>query len=260
MTILEAAAALRAKKVSSRELTAECLRAIDARNGAYNAFLKITGESALREAAKFDAELASGVDRGPLHGIPVALKDLFCTRGVATTCASLLYKDFVPDYDCTVWEKLSAAGCVMLGKAHQHELAYGVTSNNPHYGAVRNPWNVERVPGGSSGGSGAAVTAEMAFMAMGSDTGGSIRVPAAFCNTFGLKPTFGRVSKFGALPLGYTLDHMGPLTRSARDAAVCLQAMAGRDERDETTPYRAHRFVCSRRCDFAEGRTGGRSG
>lgn len=237
MTILEAAAALRAKKVSSRELTAECLRAIDARNGVYNAFLNITRESALREAAKFDAELASGVDRGPLHGIPIALKDLFCTRGVATTCASLLYKDFVPDYDCTVWEKLSAAGCVMLGKAHQHELAYGVTSNNPHFGAVRNPWNVERVPGGSSGGSGAAVTAEMAFMAMGSDTGGSIRVPAAFCNTFGLKPTFGRVSKFGALPLGYTLDHMGPLTRSARDAAVCLQAMAGRDERDETSSF-----------------------
>jgi len=237
MTILEAAAALRAKKVSSRELTAECLRIIDAGNGAYNAFLNVTGESALREAAAFDSELERGIDRGPLHGIPIALKDLFCTRGVATTCASLLYKDFVPDYDCTVWEKLSAAGCVMLGKAHQHELAYGVTSNNPHYGAVRNPWNVERVPGGSSGGSGAAVTAGMAFMAMGSDTGGSIRVPAAFCNTFGLKPAFGRVSKFGVLPLGYTLDHMGPLTRSARDAAVCLQVMAGRDDRDETTSF-----------------------
>ncbi len=237
MTILEAARALRERAVSSRELTVECLRAIEARNGAYNAFLHVSAESALREAQTFDDELARGVDRGPLHGIPIALKDLFCTKGVATTCGSLLYKDFVPDYDCTVWEKLSAAGCVMLGKAHQHELAYGVTSNNPHYGPVRNPWNVERVPGGSSGGSGAAVTADMAFMAMGSDTGGSIRVPAAFCNTFGLKPTFGRVSKFGVLPLGYTLDHMGPLTRTVRDAAVCLQALAGRDERDETSSF-----------------------
>ena len=237
MTILEAAKALRAKSVSSRELTEQCLREIEAGNGKLNAFLTVTGPAALAAADAADRELASGHDRGPLHGIPIALKDVFCTKGIRTTCGSLLYKDYVPDYDCAVAERLAAAGTVLLGKTHMHELAYGVTSNNPHFGPVRNPWNVDRVPGGSSGGSGAAVATGMALMAMGSDTGGSIRVPGAFCNTVGLKPSYGRVSRFGVLPLDFSLDHMGPLTRTVRDAALCLQALAGRDERDETSSH-----------------------
>jgi len=242
MNILEAGAALRAGSVSARELTAHCLNRIDAGNGVLNAFLTVTRENALAGAETADKELAAGIDRGPLHGIPVALKDVFCTKGVRTTCGSLLFKDHVPDYDCAVAEKLASAGAVFLGKTHMHELAYGVTSNNPHFGPVRNPWNVDRVPGGSSGGSGAAVSAEMAFLAMGSDTGGSIRVPGAFCNTVGLKPTYGRVSRFGVMPLDFSLDHMGPLTRTVRDAALCLQALAGRDERDETS---SHAFIDS---------------
>ena len=237
MNIQEAGAALRARRVSSRELTAACLNRIERGNGKLNAFLTVTAEPALAAAEAADRELAAGMDRGPLHGIPIALKDVFCTKGIRTTCGSLLFKDHVPSYDCAVAERLAAAGGVLLGKTHMHELAYGVTSNNPHFGPVRNPWNVERVPGGSSGGSGAAVASGMAFMAMGSDTGGSIRVPGAFCNTVGLKPTYGRVSRFGVMPLDFSLDHMGPLTRTVRDAALCLQALAGRDERDETSSH-----------------------
>ena len=237
MNIQQAGAALRARVVSSRELTEECLRQIGAENGRLNAFLTVTGERALADADAADRELAAGVDRGPLHGIPIALKDVFCTKGIRTTCGSLLFKDHVPDYDSAVAERLAAAGSVLLGKTHMHELAYGVTSTNPHFGAVRNPWDTNRVPGGSSGGSGAAVAAGMTFMAMGSDTGGSIRVPGAFCNTVGLKPSYGRVSRYGVMPLDFSLDHMGPLTRTVRDAALALQALAGRDERDETSSH-----------------------
>ena len=239
MNIQQAGAALRARQVSSRELTVECLRQIEAKNGRLNAFLTVTAERALADAEAADTELAAGIDRGPLHGIPIALKDVFCTKGIRTTCGSLLFKDHVPDYDCAVAERLAAAGSVLLGKTHMHELAYGVTSNNPHFGAVRNPWDTDRVPGGSSGGSGAAVAAGMTFMAMGSDTGGSIRVPGAFCNTVGLKPSYGRVSRYGVMPLDFSLDHMGPLTRTVRDAALVLQALAGRDERDETSSHAA---------------------
>jgi len=237
MNIQQAAAALRARTVSSRELTEECLRQIEAGNPHWNAFLTVTGEQALAAADRADGELAAGIDKGPLHGIPIALKDVFSTKGIRTTCGSLLFKDHVPDFDCAVAERLAAAGSVMVGKTHMHELAYGVTSNNPHFGPVRNPWNGDCVPGGSSGGSGAAVTTGMAFLAMGSDTGGSIRVPGAFCNTVGLKPTYGRVSRYGVMPLDFSLDHMGPLTRTVRDAAICLHTLAGRDERDETSSH-----------------------
>jgi aspartyl-tRNA(Asn)/glutamyl-tRNA(Gln) amidotransferase subunit A len=237
MTIQEAGRALRAREVSSRELTAGCLERIEKGNGRLNAFLTVTAEAALAAAEVADRELASGQDRGALHGIPIALKDVFCTKGVRTTCGSLLYKDYVPGYDAAVAERFAAAGAVMVGKTHMHELAYGVTSNNPHFGPVRNPWDTDRVPGGSSGGSGAAVADGMAFVAMGSDTGGSIRVPGAFCNTVGLKPSYGRVSRYGVLPLDFSLDHMGPLTRTVRDAAICLQVLAGRDERDDTSSF-----------------------
>jgi aspartyl-tRNA(Asn)/glutamyl-tRNA(Gln) amidotransferase subunit A len=238
MTLQAAAAALRARKVSSVELTGAAIQRIRALNPKLNAIQTLMEQSALENARQADRELAKGIDFGPLHGIPVAVKDVYETKGVRTTCGSKLFENFVPDRDAAVVEKLDEAGAVLIGKASMHELAFGITSNNPHFGAVRNPWDTDRIPGGSSGGSGSAVAAGMVFMAMGSDTGGSIRLPAAFCGTVGLKPTFGRVSRYGVMPLDFSLDHMGPLTRSVRDAAVTLQALAGFDPRDETSSQR----------------------
>ena len=232
-TITEAAAAIRTRSISSVELTQQCLRLIEKSEPKLNAFLTVTAEHALAQAKAADEELAHGVDRGPLHGVPVSLKDLFRTKGIKTTAGSLLYKDYVPDFDCAVTEKLNAAGAVMIGKTGMHELAYGVTSNNPHFGPVRNPWNPESVPGGSSGGAGASIASGTSFLAMGTDTGGSIRIPAAFCGTVGLKPTFGLVSRYGTFALGSSLDHMGPLTVSVRDAAIGLTVLAGADARDD---------------------------
>lgn len=238
MTVLEAAAALRARKVSSVELTVQCLARIEKLNPKLNAFITVTAQTALAEARKADEEMAGGQDRGPLHGIPVAHKDLFCTNGVRTTSGSKVFSTYIPNFDAAVVERLREAGAVMVGKTGMHEHAYGITSNNPHFGAIRNPWDPERIPGGSSGGSAVAVATGMALLATGSDTGGSIRVPAAYCGLSGIKPTFGRVSKFGALPLGFSLDHVGPLTRTVRDAAVALQAMAGFDRRDSCSVQR----------------------
>lgn len=238
MTILEAARLLHTRKASSVELTGEALARTQQLNPKLNAFITVTEEAARASAKRADQERKRGIDRGPLHGIPVAVKDVFSTKGVRTTCGSKLFADHVPDRDAAVVEKLSSAGAVIIGKTGLHELAYGVTSNNPHFGAVRNPWDPSRIPGGSSGGSGSAVGAGMVFMATGSDTGGSIRIPAAYCGTVGLKPTFGRVSRFGVMPLDFSLDHMGPLTRSVRDAAVVLEAIAGFDPRDETSSRR----------------------
>jgi aspartyl-tRNA(Asn)/glutamyl-tRNA(Gln) amidotransferase subunit A len=235
VTIREAADALRARRVSAVELAAGASARIVRLNSKLNAFITVTAEQALEEARQADAELAAGRDRGPLHGIPVAVKDLFLTRGVRTTCGSKVYEDYVPGIDAAVVERLRAAGAVMLGKLNMHELAYGITSANPHFGPVRNPWNPEHSPGGSSGGSSVAVAAQMVYAAMGSDTGGSIRIPAAFCGVVGLKPTYGRVSRYGSLPLAYSLDHMGPLARSVRDAAMMLNAIAGYDRRDPTS-------------------------
>ncbi len=238
MTLEDAAAALRLRKVSSVELTNAAFERISAVNPKLNAIQTLMEQSALESAHQADLELAKGIDFGPLHGIPVAVKDVFETRGVRTTCGSKLFENFVPDRDAAVVESLDEAGAVLIGKTSMHELAFGITSNNPHFGTVRNPWDTDRIPGGSSGGSGSAVAAGMVFMAMGSDTGGSIRLPAAFCGTVGLKPTFGRVSRYGVMPLDFTLDHMGPLTRSVRDAALTLQALAGFDPRDETSSQR----------------------
>ena len=232
MTIVEAAAALRRRQISSVELTLDCLARIEKWNPELNAFLNVTAETALEQARAADAELASGLDRGPLHGIPIAHKDLFCTRGIRTTGGSKTFADFVPEFDATVVARLRNAGAVMLGKTNLHEHAYGITSQNPHYGAVRNPWDPERSPGGSSGGSAVAVATGMALGATGTDTGGSIRVPASWCGVTGMKPTFGRVSKYGVLPLGYSLDHMGPMALTVRDTALLLEAMAGHDPKD----------------------------
>jgi len=239
MTILEASGLLRRKQISSVELVTAALTRIEQLQPRLNSFLTVTAEAALERARQADAELAAGIDLGPLHGLPVAVKDVFSTRGVRTTCGSLLFAEHVPDHDAAVVERLRSAGAVIVGKTSMHELAYGITSNNPHFGAVRNPWNGEHVPGGSSGGSGAAVAAGQVFMAMGSDTGGSIRIPAAFCGCVGLKPTTGRVSRYGVMPLDFTLDHMGPLTRSVRDAAVCLNVLAGYDPRDPSSSREA---------------------
>ena len=238
MTLLEAAAALRRREISSAELTAAALQRIERLNPSTNAMQTVMAEAARECAKQADQELARGEGRGPLHGIPIAVKDLFRTQGVRTTGGSKLFEDYVPDHDSTVVEWLRAGGAVLIGKTGMHELAYGITSSNPHFGAIRNPWDRDRIPGGSSGGSGAAVAAGMVAMAMGSDTGGSIRIPAAFCGVVGLKPTYGRVSRYGAMPLAFTLDHMGPLTRSVRDAGAVLNVIAGYDPRDETSSRR----------------------
>jgi len=238
MTLLEAAAALRRRDTSSAELTAAYLQRIERLNPSTNAMQTVMADAAREQAKQADHELARGDDRGPLHGIPIAVKDLFSTKGVRTTGGSSLFADHVPDHDAAVVESLCAGGAVLVGKTGMHELAYGITSSNPHFGAIRNPWDRDRIPGGSSGGSAAAVAAGMVSMAMGSDTGGSIRIPASFCGVVGLKPTYGRVSRYGAMPLGFSLDHMGPLTRSVRDAAAVLNGIAGHDPRDETSSRR----------------------
>lgn len=232
MTLLEAAAQLRARKVSSLELTRQSLDLSQKLQPKLNAFMTFTSEAALDAARQADADFARGVDRGPLQGIPVAVKDLFYTKGVRTTGGSKIFENFTPTYDSAVVEKLKAAGAVLTGKLGMHELAFGITSNNAHYGPIRNAWDPERIPGGSSGGSGVAVSAGMVFAAMGSDTGGSIRIPASYCGTAGIKPTYGLVSRYGTMPLGFTLDHMGPLAQTSRDCAAVLNAIAGPDQRD----------------------------
>ncbi len=238
MTLLEAAAALRRTEVTATELTAAARQRIERLNPSTNAMQTVMADAARERAKEADEELARGEGRGPLHGIPVAVKDLFYTQGVRTTAGSKLFENYVPDHDAAVVESLRAGGAVLIGKTGMHELAYGITSSNPHFGAIRNPWDRDRIPGGSSGGSGAAVAAGMVSMAMGSDTGGSIRIPATYCGVVGLKPTYGRVSRYGAMPLGFSLDHMGPLTRSVRDAGAVLNVIAGHDPRDETSSHR----------------------
>jgi aspartyl-tRNA(Asn)/glutamyl-tRNA(Gln) amidotransferase subunit A len=226
MTILEAAQALRSRKISSLELTKQCLEQIGKLNPELNAFITITADSALARAQELDRELAQGTDRGPLHGIPIAHKDLIWTKGIRTTSGSKILADFVPDQDASVVQKLAEAGTVMLGKTGLHELAYGITSDNPHFGSIRNPRDPDRSPGGSSGGSGVAAAAGMAFLATGTDTGGSIRVPASFCGVVGLKPTYGLIDRTGIQPLGLSLDHVGPLARTVGDARLALDAMS----------------------------------
>jgi len=230
--IAELAPRIAAGEVSPVALTEAALARIEALNPALNAFMTVTADRALAAARTAEAEIAEGRYRGPLHGVPLAVKDLFATEGVRTTGGSKLLADWVPDHDAAVVERLKAAGAVLLGKTGMHELAYGTTSNNALYGPVRNPWDPTCHPGGSSGGSAAAVAAGLAYGALGSDTGASIRQPAACCGIVRLKPSFGRISKFGALPLSWSLDHIGPMTRSVADAALMLQALAGPDPRD----------------------------
>jgi aspartyl-tRNA(Asn)/glutamyl-tRNA(Gln) amidotransferase subunit A len=235
VTVTDAARRLRAREVSATELLEECLGRIAALNPTLCAFITVTEKSARQAAALADQELARGLDRGPLHGIPMAVKDVFLTRGVRTTAGSRLFAEYTPSHDAAAVERLLQAGAVLVGKTNMHELAYGITSANPHFGVVRNPRDPGRIPGGSSGGSAVAVASGMALAALGSDTGGSIRIPAAFCGIVGLKPTYGRVSRYGMLPLSFSMDHAGPLTSSVRDAGLVLNAIAGHDARDPSS-------------------------
>lgn len=227
LTLADAAEKIKAKELSPVELTASVLSRINAVEDKITAFVTVTAELATKAAAQAEAEIAAGNHRGPLHGIPVGIKDLYETAGVATTSSSTVRADYVPTQDSAVVEKLFAAGSVMVGKTHTHEFAYGAVTPT-----TRNPWDLERIPGGSSGGSGAAVAAGECFLGMGSDTGGSIRIPASVCGTVGLKPTYGRVSRRGVASLSWSLDHVGPLTRTVADAALVMNAIAGYDRTD----------------------------
>ena len=225
MRIAELARALRAHELTCVELIENTLREIEARD-VYRSFITKTPELALAEAAERDRELTAGVDRGPLHGIPIAHKDLFYTRGIPTTGGSLVYRDFVPEHDGEVVNRLREAGAISLGKTNLHELAYGVTSKNQHFGFVLNPRDTARIAGGSSGGSATLVAADLLPLATGTDTGGSIRIPASFCGIVGLKPTYGRVTCDGVLPLSFSLDHVGPLATCVEDCALAMNVMA----------------------------------
>lgn len=227
-TIAQAAAQLRRKSISPVELTQSALARVEKCNPRLNAFLTVTAEWALRDARAAEREIRRGKFRGPLHGIPITLKDNISTKGVRTTAGSKILRDFVPPESADVAKKLADAGAILLGKTNMHEFAYGITTENPHYGPARNPWDTERTPGGSSGGSAAALAAGIGFGSVGTDTGGSIRIPASLCGIAGIKPTFGLVSCKGIVPLAVTLDHAGPLARTVTDAAILLDAICER--------------------------------
>ncbi|MGE5720953.1 MAG: Asp-tRNA(Asn)/Glu-tRNA(Gln) amidotransferase subunit GatA [Sphingomonadales bacterium] len=233
-TLAQLSAGLAARKYSASELARESLARVQAAQSRLNALISITAESALAAAAVADERLAAG-NAGPLTGIPMIHKDIFCTAGVLTTCASRMLSNFVSPYDATVVSRLKEAGMVMVGKANMDEFAMGSSNETSFYGPVKNPWDPARVPGGSSGGSAAAVAARLAPLATATDTGGSIRQPAALCGVTGLKPTYGRVSRYGMIAFASSLDQAGVITVSAEDAALTLQAMAGFDPKDSTS-------------------------
>ncbi|MBV9303954.1 MAG: aspartyl/glutamyl-tRNA amidotransferase subunit A [Acidobacteriaceae bacterium] len=234
MTVREIGWLLRARKLSCVELVQKTVANVKSREE-LRALITFTEEDALKEARERDEELAAGIDRGPFHGIPTAHKDLFYTRGIRTTGGSLVFRDFIPKYDATVVERLKAAGAISIGKANLHELAYGTTSKNPHYGFVLNPRDTSRIAGGSSGGSAVLIAAGFLPVALGTDTGGSIRIPASFCGVTGLKPTYGRVSRYGVLPLAFGLDHVGPLASCVEDCALAMNEIAGHDPFDPSS-------------------------
>jgi aspartyl-tRNA(Asn)/glutamyl-tRNA(Gln) amidotransferase subunit A len=252
-SIEEVGKLFRKRKLSPVELTKLMLERIERLNPRLNAFITVTAEIALAQAKKAESELFAPRgrkqhrDRGSLHGIPISLKDNIYTEGIRTTAGSKILKEFIPQHDAPIVFRLKEAGAVILGKTNMHEFAYGVTSNNPHYGPVRNPWDLARIPGGSSGGSAAAVAAGLCFGSIGTDTGGSIRIPSALCGIVGVKPTFGRVSVKDVIPLSPHLDCVGPLARTSADAARLLDPIfvRGKDESSlqrDTKPSRARRW------------------
>ncbi len=235
LTLTQSVELLQKKEISSEELTRACLGAIKGKDSEIHAFLTVTDEHALTTARDIDHKRASGEKLGALAGIPFAIKDILATQGVRTTAASKILEEYVPPYDATVVAKLKEQGIVMLGKTNLDEFAHGASTENSAFGPTRNPLDTERVPGGSSGGSAAALAANMCIAALGSDTGGSIRQPAAFCGVVGIKPTYGRVSRYGLLSMTSSTDVAGPMTKTVTDAAIVLEAIAGEDSRNATT-------------------------
>jgi len=234
-TLTALSKALRQKEISPVEVTRTFLTRIEKHDRKINSFITLLPEQAMKAARRAENEILQGNYRGPLHGIPFAAKDLFFTKGIRTTCGSKILSGFVPALDAAVIERLYSAGAILLGKLNMHEFAYGTTSVNPHYGAVHNPWDRERITGGSSGGSAAALSCSFVPLTLGTDTGGSIRIPSALCGTVGLKPTYGRISRYGVYPLCWSLDHPGPMAKSAADLAIAMNILAGHDPRDPST-------------------------
>lgn len=234
MTLTGVAKAIADKRISSREATQSCLTRISQWEPGLNAFMAIEADEALKAAGTADALLAADKSKGPLHGVPLAHKDMYYEAGKVVTCGSIIRRDWVAASTSTALQRLKDAGTIRLGSLHMAEFAYGPTGHNAHYGAVHNPWGFDHITGGSSSGSGAAVAARLTFAALGSDTGGSIRMPAHFCGVTGLKTTVGRVSRAGAMPLSQSLDTVGPLARTAEDCALLLSLMAGADAEDPT--------------------------
>jgi len=256
LSLSEASELARNKKISPVELTQACLRRTEQLNPKLNAFITVTADAALAQAREAEADIQRGRWKGPLHGIPIALKDLVDTAGVRTTAASALFKDRIPAQDAEIVRRLKAAGAVLLGKLNMHEFAYGGSSVISFFGPVRNPWALDTSAGGSSAGSAATVAAGLCYGAIGSDTGGSIRQPAAYCGIVGLKPTYGRVSTRGVIPLSWSLDHLGPMTRTVRDAALMLQTLAGYDPEDTTstdTPIPDYAAALGKKTNFRLG-------
>jgi aspartyl-tRNA(Asn)/glutamyl-tRNA(Gln) amidotransferase subunit A len=235
LTLRQAGEFLRRRAVSPIELTQACLRRIEKYNPLINAFITVTADSALATAKKMEEEGRKGKWRGPLHGIPIALKDNIDTAGIRTTGASELFKDRVPAEDAVVAQKLREAGAILLGKLNMHEFAYGATSAISYFGPVHNPWALDRISGGSSGGSAAAIAMDLCFGTLGTDTGGSIRIPSSHCGVAGFMPTYGRVSNRGVIPMAWTLDHVGPICKTVEDTALLLGVIAGYDASDPTT-------------------------
>ncbi len=243
LTLAEASRLIRRREISPTELTEACLARIRTLEPQVNAFITVMAEEAMATARLLGEEAARGELRGPLHGIPVGVKDLFFTAGFPTTAGSPLLAHHIPQEDATVVARLRQAGAVVVGKLNLHEFALGATNKNPHFGPVRNPWDLSRVAGGSSGGSGAAVAVGECLAALGTDTGGSIRIPSSLCGITGLKPTYGRVSLHGVVPLSWSLDHVGPMCRTAEDCALVLEVIAGPDERDAScAPFPVPRY------------------
>ncbi|MGH9644612.1 MAG: amidase [Terriglobales bacterium] len=248
-TIQSVSRAIRARQISPAELTHDCLNRIEKLNPTLNAFITVLADSALEQARRAEQEIFRGKYRGPLHGVPIGLKDIIDTAGTRTTAASALYKDRVPTEDAEIVRRLHCTGAVILGKQNLHEFAYGGSSLISFFGEVRNPWDTSRITGGSSGGSAASVACGMGFAAIGTDTAGSVRLPAAYCGVVGLKPTYGRMSTRGVIPLSRSYDHVGPITNSVCDAGLVLQVLASYDEGD---PASVDAPIADYTCDLDE--------